>query len=127
MSPLSPQALELQQPQSAWDSVLEALLIVLLTFTAFAFGGNFPWCQEFEIAMAGLMALILALKLIVRRDVQFRWTWAYLPIALFLILVAFQLAPLPAQAIAKISPNTLSTKTQLLGDMSNSCRNSFSV
>ena len=120
MSPLSPQALELQQPQCVWDSILEALLIVLLVFAAFAFGGNYPPCQEIEIGLAALMAVLVAVKLTVQREVRFRWTWAYLPIFLFVALVAFQLVPLPAQTVAKLSPNTLATKTQLLGDMPDS-------
>ena len=117
MKPLSQQALELQQPQSAWDSVLEFLLTSLLVFAPLAYGAWDAWSEAVVVGAAGLISLVLAVKLLFSRDVRFTWTWAYLPIALFLGLVFLQLAPLPAHVVGSLSPRTLSLKTELLGDL----------
>src|SRR5207248_5919642 len=52
-----------------------------------------------------------------RPDARFVWSWTYLPIALFLVLVAIQLIPLPAGFVHVISPNTWERKTRLLADL----------
>ncbi|MEN6333392.1 MAG: O-antigen ligase family protein, partial [Phycisphaerales bacterium] len=48
------------------------------------------------------------------------WTWAYLPVAVFLLTAAIQLVPLPASLVSTVSPNTASLKTELLGDLPDS-------
>ena len=47
-------------------------------------------------------------------------TWAFVPMVLFLILAAGQIVPLPQEIVAKISPNTVATKTRLLADLPDS-------
>lgn len=129
MSPLSQHALEMQQSPSRWEYALEALLIALLGFCPFAFGARDDWSQqavlglaaawspEIVLILAAAMAAVLAARQVFQRGVRFVWTWAYLPIVLFLLICLFQLLPLPANVIGALSPQTLKLKTELLGDL----------
>ena len=117
MSPLSQHALEIQEPQSLWDTILETLLVALLAFAPFAFGAVDAWAEELVLAAAALLAIVLAGKLVFRRDVHVVWTWAYVPVVLFLLFAAVQLVPLPARIVGAVSPATLQTRTELLSDL----------
>lgn len=129
MSPLSQHALEMQQSPSRWDYALEALLLVMLAFCPFAFGARDDWMQqpwlglaaavspEIVLSLAATMATVLAARQVFQRNSRFVWTWAYLPIALFLLIGVFQLVPLPAHWLAKLSPQTLKIKTELLSNL----------
>lgn len=131
MSPLSHRALEMQQPPSRWDYVLEGLVTVLLAFLPFAFGGRDEigpdptitlisgWSHEIFVALAAAMALVLAARQLFQRDSRFVWSWAYLPIVLFILLAVLQLAQLPDRLVNAISPQTLRTKSGLLSDLPN--------
>ncbi|HEY2588866.1 MAG TPA: O-antigen ligase family protein, partial [Tepidisphaeraceae bacterium] len=71
------------------------------------------------IGLAALMAIVLAARQLFQRDVRFIWSWAYLPIVLFILLAAFQLVALPDRVLASLSPHTARTKSELLGDLPN--------
>ena len=129
MPPLSQHALEMQQAPTRWDYVLEGLLIALFAFCPFAYGARDDWTQqpvlgsaaawspEIVLVLAAAMAVVLAGKLALQRGARFVWSWAYLPIGLFLLVGAFQLIPLPAHLLGTLSPQTLQTKTELLRDL----------
>lgn len=131
MSPLSSQTLEMQQSPSRWDYALECLVTLLLVAMPFAFGGRDElspdatltltgaWSHEIFVALAGVMAALLAARQVFQRDARFVWTWAYLPIVLFLVLAGFQLVALPAGAVRSLSPQTVTAKYTLLGDLPN--------
>ncbi|MEN6334753.1 MAG: O-antigen ligase family protein, partial [Phycisphaerales bacterium] len=51
---------------------------------------------------------------------RFVWTWAYLPVAIFLLVAVLQLTPLPASIVRTVSPHTASLKTELLSDLPDS-------
>ena len=119
MTSLTQDYLEAHQPQCPWDFAIESLMLVLLIFAPLAIGGTAPWSKEGVLGLAAAMAICLALKHLFRPDIRFIWSWAYVPIALFLALVTFQLIPLPAGVVGFISPNTLETKSRLLADMPN--------
>ncbi|GAG96320.1 unnamed protein product, partial [marine sediment metagenome] len=59
------------------------------------------------------------LKFVFRKDTNSVWAWAYIPVALFILVAVFQLIPLPSSAVNTISPNTVSVKEELLGDLPN--------
>lgn len=102
---------------SRLDVVVEWLMIALLAFMPLAFGAVEAWSEEVVIAVACAMAVCLGLKLIVRRSARLAWSWAYVPVGLFLLLAVGQLLPLPAGWVAAVSPNTAATKAELLGDL----------
>lgn len=119
----------MQQPPTRWDHALEALLLVLLAFCPFAFGARDDWTQqpllglaaawspEIVLVLAAVMAAVLAARQVFQRHARFVWTWAYLPIVLFFLVGLFQLLPLPAHVLGAISPQTLKTKSDLLGGL----------
>ena len=106
-------------PPSRFDAVIEVLLIVLLVFSPLALGAVEAWSEMVVICLTGAMVITLALKLTFSRGARLVWSWAYVPIGLFLLLVVLQLIALPAGWIEAISPHTAAEKTRLLGDLPN--------
>ena len=104
---------------SRFDTVIEWLMIALLAFMPLAFGAVSAWSEQVVIILTGAMAICFALKLAIRKDAHLIWTWAYVPVALFLILAVVQLLPLPVSLIKILSPETAATKTTLLGNLPN--------
>ena len=104
---------------SRFDTVIEWLMIALLAFMPLAFGAVEAWSEFVVVALAGTMALVLALKLTFRRDTRLVASWVYVPVAAFLLLAVAQLLPLPTGWVAAVSPNTAALKTTLLGDLPN--------
>ncbi|MCK4752099.1 MAG: O-antigen ligase family protein [Planctomycetes bacterium] len=102
-----------------FDAVIERLLIVLLAFMPFAFGAVHAWSEQIVIALSATIAFCFMLKLLSYKSQPFVWTWAYLPVAILLLVIIFQLIPLPASVINAISPNTFAMKTELMGDLPN--------
>jgi len=94
-------------------------MVALLAFMPFAFGGVDAWAEQVIVVLAGAMTACLLLRAIFSRDSGLRWSWAYVPIGLFLLLCAVQLAPMPAGAVRVVSPNTAATRAELLGDLTN--------
>ncbi len=108
---------EALHPVDKFDTAIEWVLVLLLAFMPLAFGAVQAWSELVVIAGAAALSLLLCLKLIVRRDARFVWTWAYIPIVLFLLLAVIQLIPLPSSVVSLISPNTVETKAELLADL----------
>lgn len=119
MSQRAADIIEVDASEKRFDTTIEWLMIALLAFMPLAFGAVEAWSELVVVALTGAMAACLALKLLWRRHVRLVWTWAYVPIGLFLLLVVLQLVPLPAKLVAAVSPNTAATKTKLLGDLPN--------
>ncbi len=105
------------QPASWFDKVIEWLMISLLAFMPFAFGAVEAWSEQVVIVLAGSIAVCFALKLVFHRDTTFLWSWAYLPVGLFVLVAVFQLFPLPTAFVKTISPHTAALKTQLFGEL----------
>ncbi len=102
---------------SGFDAVIEYLLMALLAFMPLVFGVVHAWSEEIVIAVIGAMTVCFLLRCIVHRRQELIWTWAYVPIALFLVVAALQLIPLPARLVSIVSPNTVTLRTELLGDL----------
>ncbi len=105
------------QSASWFDKVIEWLMISLLAFMPFAFGAVEAWSELVVIFLAGSIAVCFALKLVFHRDTTFLWSWAYLPVGLFVLVAVFQLFPLPTAFVKTISPHTAALKTQLFGEL----------
>ena len=104
---------------SRFDVVIECLLVGLLAFMPLALGVVHAWSEEVVIAISGAMVVCFLLKLAFHRDEHLIWTWAYVPIGLFLVIVCLQLVSLPGWLVKIISPNTAILRTELLGDLPN--------
>ncbi len=101
-----------------FDRTIELLLIGLALFAPAAFGAVEPWSEQIVIAVVALTTICFCLKLLLYPQTPFIWSWTYVPIALFLLLVCFQLLPLPLGVIRFLSPGTVALKTHLLSDIS---------
>jgi O-antigen ligase/tetratricopeptide (TPR) repeat protein len=100
-----------------FDRAIEVLLIGLLAFGPLALGAVEAWSEQGVIALSAAMVLLLLAKRVLFPAIPFVWTWAYVPVAVFILLAAFQLVPLPASVVEAISPETVALKTELLGDL----------
>jgi len=104
-------------PSSRFDIIIEWLLAALLAFMPLAFGAVQAWSEEVVIALSGAIVICFLLKIVYHCEERILWTWAYVPIGIFLFVVAFQLIRLPTTLLSIISPNTVAVKTELLGDL----------
>ena len=102
---------------SKFDKVIEWLLVGLLAFMPLAFGVVHAWSEEIVIALSGAIVVCFLLKILVHRSQKFIWSWAYVPIGLFLLIAVLQLIPLTSQLVGIISPNTAALRVELLGDL----------
>jgi len=110
-------------PEAALDMMIEGVLIALMVFTALAFGGVHAWAQSLMQAGVVLMTALWLCRTIWSRPssrparsfpgadrslhvlgYSFVHTGLGLPILLFVILVLFQMAPLPPAAVRLVSP-----------------------
>ncbi|MCX5636909.1 MAG: hypothetical protein NTX52_04345, partial [Planctomycetota bacterium] len=99
------------------DTVIEWLLGGMLIFMPLVFGARSAWTEEVVIALSGCIVICLSLKLIFNRNQPFVWSWVYVPIGLFALIVSLQLIPLSANSLSILSPNTVRLRTELLGGL----------
>lgn len=102
---------------SKFDTLIESVLVGLLVFMPLAFGVVHAWSEEVVIFLSGAVVICFLLKLVFHRNQRVIWTWAYVPLGVFLLIAILQLVPLPAALVKIISPNTAYLKTELLGDL----------
>ena len=107
-------------PVSHFDKIIEWLLILLLAFMPLAFGAVEAWSEQVVVALAAAISLCFLLKLIIEKNARFIWSWAYVPVAIFILVAVVQLIPLRTSLVTAISPNTAATKAELLDDLPNS-------
>ena len=110
----------IDSPVSYFDKVIEWLLISLLAFMPLAFGAVEAWSEEVVVALAAAISLCFLLKLIIEKDTRLIWSWAFVPVAIFILVAVVQLIPLRASLVTAISPETAATKAELLDDLPNS-------
>ena len=118
--PWGARAWVLDEYEDRLDRAIEWLLIGLLTFMPFAFGVVEAWSEEVVIALAGAISLCFCLKIALTRDRSVIWTWAYIPILVFVLIAALQAIHLPVGLVRLISPQTVAQKLELFGDLNNS-------
>lgn len=102
-----------------FDVVIEFLLVSLLAFMPLAFGVVHAWSEEVVVILSSTIVICFLLKLFLCNNQHVVWSWVYIPICAFLILVVFQLIPLPAWLVKIISPNTFILRQELLSDLGN--------
>ena len=106
--------------QSHFDKIIEWLLISLLIFMPLALGAVESWSEEIVILFASAISICFLLKLILEEETDMLWSWSYVPVLLFILVVSFQLISLPSGIVHTISPNTVLIKNELLADLPNS-------
>ena len=104
-------------PFGRFDIVIEWLLISLLAFMPLAFGVVHAWSEEIVIIISGAIVICFFLKTLFNNKLRIRWTWAYVPLSAFIVLVVIQLIPLPEWLISSVSGNTVLLKKELLDDL----------
>ncbi|MBN1126253.1 MAG: O-antigen ligase family protein [Sedimentisphaerales bacterium] len=97
-----------------WDWGIEGLLYALLAFMPFAFGAVQAWSEQVVILLTTAITFCLLAKAVTYRHWQFLWTWAYIPIVIFLAIPILQMLQLPIEIIRTISPNTAMIKAELM-------------
>jgi len=100
-----------------FDRAIEWLLFGLLAFMPFAFGAVEAWSEEIVIALAAAISICFLVKVTAARNGFVTWTWAYIPIAAFLLLAFLQTVPLPVALVRFLSPQTVVQKLALLRDL----------
>src|SRR2546423_7752118 len=80
---------------SRLGSAIEAAFILLLAFLPLCFGGVQAWAEEAAFVLTALIALLFLARCALSRHSRWSFTWAFVPVALFLLLAIFQLLPLP--------------------------------
>src|SRR5688572_7442409 len=109
----------LQPPRTRIDYALEGTMAALFAFMPLAFGVVEAWSEMIALALVTLAAALLIVKSFTSSERRgFAGTWAYLPLALLILFVAFQLLPLPGGLVGSVSSNTLGTRAELLDDLS---------
>lgn len=100
---------------SRCDAAIETMMVACIAFMPLAMGAVHAWSEMVVICLAWAMLACLMLKIVFDRRQKLVWTWAYVPMALFLAVAGLQLLPLSTGLVATISPATESTRRWLLG------------
>ncbi|OGS19400.1 MAG: hypothetical protein A2219_02815 [Elusimicrobia bacterium RIFOXYA2_FULL_50_26] len=96
---------------SIFTKIIFLLFLILVVFTPVAFGSTQPWAIFVFEAAVSLMAVSWLLKLNSERTIAIRAVIFYVPLLLFILLVLFELIPLPAGLVKNISLETYQIKT----------------
>jgi O-antigen ligase/tetratricopeptide (TPR) repeat protein len=103
---------------SRLDPVIEVLLIALLAFMPAPYGVVAAWSEGIAYATGAAIALCLAIRAVAApQPREARFSLAWIAIALFILVVAAQLVPLPMSVLRAVSPQTATMKAELLGDL----------
>jgi tetratricopeptide (TPR) repeat protein/O-antigen ligase len=100
----------------SWTLALGGLLAGLLAFMPAAFGAVEAWSELAVITISAVLSIGLALWFAFGRNIRPVATWAWLPLLLFAMLVVFQIVPWPTGVVRWLSPSTVSTRQELLGE-----------
>ncbi|HWR20970.1 MAG TPA: hypothetical protein VN444_03815, partial [Verrucomicrobiae bacterium] len=87
-----------------FDRLLQWLLATLLIFTPLAFGTVEAWSIAVAELLVLSMGVVWIIRMIVEGRIHFEKTSCNLPIILFLILMLFQMVPMPMTVIKHLSP-----------------------
>ncbi len=97
------------------DKIIEILLTALLAFMPFTFGAVHQWSQQIVVVVSTAVLIIFLFRQIISGG-DFTATWAYVPIAVFILLAIFTIIPMPQKAVSILSPETVKLKSELLSD-----------
>jgi len=103
--------------ENSFDKAIEIILFALLAFMPFAFGVVHAWSEQVVVVLSMVMCVVFLIKIVLEGQKVY-FTWAYIPIAFFVLLAVIQLISLPTAVVSSISPNTAAIKSELLSDLS---------
>ncbi len=110
---------ELNAPLTAYDYAVEWVLGLALIVSPFWYGATGAAGQQVLFVLVALLALLVGAKYVSTRGARFVFTWAYLPMLLYLLVVCLSVIALPAGIVRSISPGTFEEKERLLSDNPN--------
>lgn len=99
-----------------WDWLSIGILLAMLAFAPAAFGAVEAWSELIVIVLAAALSILIALRTAVDREFAPPRTWLYMPLALFILLIAGQMLRLPAALVGILSPAAIATKSEMLGE-----------
>ena len=99
------------------DVLVEGLIYVLLVFMPLAFGAVQAWSEEVVILLSAAIVLCFTARQATMPRARLVWTWAYIPLVVFLLITLLQVLPLPSEVVTCVSPRTAALKTELLADL----------
>jgi len=102
---------------AACERGIERLIACLVVFMPLALGPGEARSEMVLFLLTAALSVCFLLWVKGRGGSLDVWTTAYLPLALFILVAAVQLMPLPLGWLALISSNTAALKTELLGDV----------
>jgi tetratricopeptide (TPR) repeat protein len=97
-----------------WESITISVLVSLLAFAPAAFGAVEAWSELVVFALAATLSILVALRAVFDREYKPAYSWLYIPLAIFILLIACQLLPVPSGLLAWLSPSTVATKADVL-------------
>jgi tetratricopeptide (TPR) repeat protein len=101
----------------ALDWLIEAILVVMLIFMPLAFGTVEAWSEMVVIILADVLAVVMVLRYLLHGNHINIGFGMFTVVFLFLLLVTFQMIPLPTEQLEWISRPTVVVKTKLLSDL----------
>ena len=96
-------------PPDPVDGLVEGLLIALLAFLPFAYGGVTALGHLALVGVAGAMAGLVGLRALISRRGLLAWSGTLVPLVLFVGLVALQTLPIGLDLMAIVSPGNAAT------------------
>ncbi|MCP4454486.1 MAG: tetratricopeptide repeat protein [Planctomycetes bacterium] len=96
---------------------IEVAIYALLIFMPLAFGAVHAWSEFVVCILSSVITLCFLGRLIYYPDLRVLWSWAYVPISVFVLLIGVQLIELPFSWIQVIAPGTAALKQELLRDL----------
>ena len=103
------------------DRIIEILLVSLLVFMPFAFGAVHQWSQEAVVVISTAVLAVFLLRQIITAG-DFVFTWAYVPVAAFVLLAVFTIIPMPQKTVSILAAETVKLKSELLPESTNNFR-----
>ena len=100
-----------------FERLIEVLLGVLLAFMPLAMGVVQAWSEQVVFILVAVLCLLTLIRWVLLPQQRLVLSWLYVPLTMALSLVVFQLIPLSAEVLTRLSPHTVALKTQYLGDL----------
>jgi len=88
------------------DFIIRWGLVFLMGFTPLVFGSVQPWAYYTMETVVLVLLAAWTFKMALEGDLRFAWLSIFVPLALFILVVSFQLLSLPSVVISTLSPNT---------------------
>ncbi len=92
------------------------LLSGLVIFSPLALGVVEAWSELVVEAGAGVLLFLVLLSGLIREECRLRWSWAYVPFGLLLVVALLQAVPLPRSIVQLLSPEAAGLREKLLGE-----------